>query len=155
MPDDQYDDDLDTDDDDLEERQPNPVRKQMRKLERELRDVRKQAEEGEAARRELAFIRAGVDPEDPKARYFVKGYDGALDPTAIRSEAEAAGIIAPPPPPPEVAAHNAANGVGAQGLGGDPGDRTADYRAALGQTKSQAEVLATMTQYGSEIDNIV
>lgn len=153
MPDD-YDDDLD-DDEPEEDRTPNPVRKQLRKAERDLREARKQAEEGEAARRELAFLKAGVDPDDPKARYFVKGYDGTLDPTAIRTEAEAAGILDPPKPSPEVQAHDAANNVGAQGLGGDPGNSDADYLGALGRTQSQNEVLAVMRAHGKEIDNIV
>lgn len=48
-------------------------------------------------KRELAFTRAGIPMDDPKVGYFVKGYDGELDPSAIRAAAEEAGFIAPAP----------------------------------------------------------
>ena len=31
-------------------------------------------------KRELAFTKAGIPLEDPRIDYFVKGYDGELDP---------------------------------------------------------------------------
>lgn len=57
-----------------------------KKLEQELAD----------AKRELAFARAGIDPEDPKMRYFVKGYDGEMTAQAVRAAATEAGFLAPP-----------------------------------------------------------
>lgn len=75
------------------------LRDHSKGLERDLRASRAEAEQAkveaaEAAtlRRELAFRRAGVDPDDPKAKYFVKGYDGELTAEAIKAEADAAGI---------------------------------------------------------------
>jgi hypothetical protein len=47
-------------------------------------------------KRELAFTKAGIPMDDPKVGYFVKGYDGELDPAAIRSAAEEAGFIQAP-----------------------------------------------------------
>ena len=47
-------------------------------------------------KRELAFVKAGIPMEDPKMGYFMKGYDGELDPSAIRSAAEEAGFIQAP-----------------------------------------------------------
>jgi hypothetical protein len=47
-------------------------------------------------KRELAFTKAGIPMDDPKVGYFVKGYDGELDPSAIRSAAEEAGFIQAP-----------------------------------------------------------
>lgn len=46
-----------------------------------------------AAKRELAFAKAGIPLEDPKMNYFVKGYDGELSPDAIRQAALEAGFI--------------------------------------------------------------
>jgi hypothetical protein len=51
--------------------------------------------------REIAFLKAGVKPDDPKLSYFVKGYDGDLTPDAIRAEAVNAGFLPAPEPSPE------------------------------------------------------
>ena len=58
-----------------------------KKLEQELAD----------AKRELAFARAGIDVEDPKMRYFVRGYDGELTAAAVRAAAVEAGFLASAP----------------------------------------------------------
>jgi hypothetical protein len=52
--------------------------------------------ENVSLKRELAFVKAGIPMDDPKVGYFVKGYDGELDPQAIRSAAEEAGFIQAP-----------------------------------------------------------
>lgn len=44
--------------------------------------------------RDLAFMKANLDINDPKVKYFIKGYDGELTPEAIRAQAEADGFIA-------------------------------------------------------------
>ena len=54
-----------------------------RKLEQELNDLR----------RELAFSKAGINPDDPKMRYFVRGYEGELTADAVRQAALDAGFI--------------------------------------------------------------
>lgn len=51
-------------------------------------------------KRELAFTKAGIPMEDPKIGYFVKGYEGDLEPATIRQAAIDAGFIAPPTPQP-------------------------------------------------------
>jgi hypothetical protein len=48
------------------------------------------------ARRELAFARAGIDTDDPRMKYFVKGYEGDFTAAAVRSAAIEAGFIAAP-----------------------------------------------------------
>lgn len=52
--------------------------------------------ENATIKRELAFVKAGVPLDDPRMTYFVKGYDGELDPDAIRTAAVEAGFMAPP-----------------------------------------------------------
>lgn len=71
----------------------------------ELRDAadrgRQATAEAEAVKRENAFLKAGIDPDSPKAKYFVKGYDGELTKDAILAEAKEAGVLeerTPPPP---------------------------------------------------------
>lgn len=64
----------------------------------ELRRAKKAKEKAERElaqlRRERAFAKAGIDPDDPRTAYFVKGYDGDITPEAIRAEAIQAGFIA-------------------------------------------------------------
>lgn len=55
-----------------------------KKLEQELADLR----------RELAFTKAGINPDDPKMRYFVRGYDGEMTAEAVRQAALEAGFLA-------------------------------------------------------------
>ena len=54
-----------------------------KKLEQELNELR----------RELAFAKAGLSLSDPRLKYFVKGYDGDLEPEAIREAAVEAGFL--------------------------------------------------------------
>lgn len=70
---------------------------------RKQEQARKAAErERDEARREAAFLRAGIDPEAKGiGAYFVKGYDGDLDPAKIRAAAVEAGVLQPPPPSPQ------------------------------------------------------
>ena len=71
------------------------AKKAREKAERELADMKKQ----------IAFSRAGIDTDDPKAQYFVKGYDGEVTPEAIRAEALKVGFLqqeTDDPNPPEV-----------------------------------------------------
>jgi hypothetical protein len=89
----EYDDEFYEDDDQPQES--NPVRARMKQLEKEAKDLRKQVAEAQAAQKELAFAKAGIDLNSPMAKYFVKGYDGELTPEAIRMAAEEAQLVAP------------------------------------------------------------
>lgn len=91
-----HDDDYDDDGTDQDTGGRNPLREQLRKQEKELKALREQLTAGQQATRELAFVKAGVDPQDKKAAYFVKGYDGDLTPEAIKKAAEDAGFLDAP-----------------------------------------------------------
>lgn len=57
-------------------------------------------------RRENAFLKAGINPEESKQlSYFYKGYEGDLTADAIKAAAIEAGYIAPPPVDPAVQQH--------------------------------------------------
>jgi hypothetical protein len=62
-----------------------------------LRAAVKRAEktkaENEALKRELAFAKAGIDPDDTRMKYFVRGYDGELSADAIKQAAREAGFV--------------------------------------------------------------
>jgi hypothetical protein len=71
-------------------------RSEVRRLEKDRKELAKTTAALAEAQRQLAFARAGIDTDDPAAKYFVKGYDGELDPEAIRAEAVAARLIGQP-----------------------------------------------------------
>ena len=99
------------------------------------RDLENRAKEAEQQAAEMAsqlqsyqrrdtFRSAGLDPDDARVKYFVKGYDGELDATAIREEAMAAGFIGADAPMPEPNLTNDAlateQRIQAAGEGGEP-----------------------------------
>lgn len=86
---DQFDEDFS--DDDMENSQdPNDIKS----LRRAANSKKKLEQELLAAKRELAFTKAGINPDDPKMRYFVKGYEGELSAEAVRQAALEAGFLA-------------------------------------------------------------
>ena len=82
------DDDFDTNEvDEQEDASPRGLRRaanKSKKLEQELNEMR----------RELAFARAGLPLDDPKMKYFIKGYDGELSAESVREAALEAGFLA-------------------------------------------------------------
>ena len=68
----------------------------IRNLRKAANESKKVQNENAQLRRELAFAKAGLPLDDPKMSYFVKGYDGDLEPDAIREAATSAGFLAVP-----------------------------------------------------------
>lgn len=54
-----------------------------KKLEAELNQMKRQ----------MAFYQAGIPSDDPRMQYFIKGYEGELEPDAIRNAATEAGFL--------------------------------------------------------------
>ena len=79
---DNYSDDLDSD---IEE-------DSLPGLRRAANKSKKLESENQSLKRELAFAKAGLPLDDPKMRYFVKGYDGEMEAEAIRAAAVEAGF---------------------------------------------------------------
>lgn len=156
------DDDLDLEDEYEDEetpdppRQRNPVREQLRRAQKELKERRAKDADAEKAIRDAAFLRAGIDLDDPKQSYFVKGYDGDPDPETIRAAAVEAGFVEPPDPPPDAAAHAAIGAVSATGRQAPPDDGQPrfiqdpdGYAQARAQARDQSELLSVMDAWGS------
>lgn len=91
MTDNYIDDDIDSDDttEDVDATESSP-----RGLRRAANKSKKLESDLQAAKRELAFLKAGINPEDPKMKYFVKGYEGDLSAEAVRQAALEAGFLA-------------------------------------------------------------
>jgi ribosomal protein L12E/L44/L45/RPP1/RPP2 len=112
--------------------------KALRAENKRLKAQLKQAEpdvDVDTLKRENAFLKAGIKPDDPKAKYFVRGYDGELTADAILAEAKAAGIIAEPAPAP------APNGAQAQAGPGPEAaaDETASALAGIDTMRAAAQ----------------
>lgn len=123
----------------------NPLRARMKQLEAEAAELRKQNAEAEAARRELAFLKAGVDLDNPMSKYFVKGYEGPTDPDAIRQAAIEAQLIAPDNPvnTDEQAAWGRTTKVAANSQTAEP---PVDWATRLAEASSEAEVMAILAE---------
>lgn len=102
--------------------------------------------EFEAAQRQLAFAKAKIDVTDPKMGYFIKGYEGDLEPDKIRAAATEAGFLSTKQveiPPGELAGHQQ---MGDAAAGGS--NKKEDLTEQIRNAKSQEEVMAIMTQAG-------
>ena len=64
-----------------------------RGLRRAANKGKKLESENQQLKRELALFKAGIDTDDPRMRYFVKGYDGELTADAVRGAATEAGFL--------------------------------------------------------------
>ena len=109
------------------------------------------AAELESYQRRDTFRSAGLDPDDARVKYFVKGYDGELDAEAIRQEAMAAGFISEDSPMPQPSAMNDAlateQRIQAAGEGGDP-VVSPDLEERIKATTNQEELRALMESEG-------
>lgn len=83
--------------DETEEPQQQPQQRsnsEWAALRKEKRARGKAEEERNQAQRSLAFMQAGIDPADARLGYFVRGYTGEVNPTAIKAAAVSAGFVA-------------------------------------------------------------
>ena len=105
----------------------------------------------ESYQRRDTFRSAGLDPDDARVKYFVKGYDGELDAEAIRQEAMAAGFIGEDSPMPQPSVMNDALAVEqriqAAGEGGEP-VVSPDLEDRIKATTNQDELRALMESEG-------
>lgn len=137
---------IDNDDDLDEEQQPerSGIRQRMSALETERDHFRQEAEQVPQLQRELAFMRAGIDTTDTRLSYFAKGYDGPIEPAAIKEAAMAAGFLEAPQP--------AATAQDRQGLermaqaGAGQGGGPIDFPSAIKGAQTPEEVIALWTQ---------
>lgn len=138
--------------DEQTEQPKDPVRAHMRKLEAENKALREQAAEAESAKRELTFVKAGINPDDPKAKYFVKGYDGDLSVEAIRAAAEEASLLAPTRV--NESEKQAFNRIARTTAVGETSEPVVDYTAKIKSARSQAEVMQILAQARAEAESL-
>jgi hypothetical protein len=119
-----------------------------------LKELRKKAREHDklqaqlAARdKELAFAKAKLDLDDPKLKYFIKGYEGELTPEAIREQAIADGFLPKPEPTAPSGELTAQQRIAAasSGAGETP---SPDLNDLIRQAESPEEVMKLVSQAG-------
>lgn len=104
------------------------VRAALKRAQKRLKETEESAAEGAAAKRELTFLRAGVDLDSPVGKLFAKAYDGELDPEAIQKEWEP---IAPASSTTTTESTTTEQAEEAQSLSTEQADELAQRRAAL------------------------
>lgn len=121
----------------------NPLRQAFKQKEKETAELKKLLADAQEAKRELAFLKAGVNPDDPAAKYFVKAYDGELNPEAIQQAAYEARLISTPNNGDEAAAWKRTENV-AQGQG--TAQPPVDWNKRINEATSEEEVLAILAE---------
>jgi ribosomal protein L12E/L44/L45/RPP1/RPP2 len=84
------------DDDQQDEKYVQLSAKDLRALRKKARTADELNPKYAAQERELAFLKAGINTDDPKMKYFVKAYEGDLSGEAVKAAAIEAGLVAPP-----------------------------------------------------------
>jgi len=125
--------------------------KELRKQNKELeRAHAEQAAKAEAAERKLAFAEAGVPLSDPKAKYFVKGYEGEYAADAIKAEwVQFSGTSAQEPAPDHSDAIAAAQRMvdASTGAPSDDANKRQRYEDELAAARDEREVLEVIRKY--------
>ena len=127
----------------------NPIRDRMKQLEAEKAELRAELDAVQGAARELAFVKAGIDPDLPISKYFVKAYDGELTADAIREAGIEAGLLKDTQAESikqEAGTWNRSNQIAA----GSEADVPADFVTRISQAKSQAEVEKLLAEAQSQ-----
>jgi hypothetical protein len=129
---------------------------QLRRAEKKARDAETNLT---ALAKQLAFIKAGIDPDNDRMKYFVKGYDGDLNPDAMRAAAVAAGFLADTGQPPtqqltaeQQAALAASQAISAANPGSAPDLMTATQKLDEAyKSGGTAAMLAALAEQGIPI----
>lgn len=133
--------------DEVQESPPkSPLRARMKELEAENKAFKQQQREIEEAKKQLAFVRAGVDPEDPAAKYFYKGYDGELTAEAIKQAAVEARLLSPPEDPGIQAEKDAWSRTNQAAAGADSPTSLPELDDRLMKAKSSAEIMSILSE---------
>ena len=76
------------------------LRAQLEAALEEIQTLKSQVEQGSTAQRDLAFMRAGIDPTEGVGKLLAKTYDGDLEAEAIQAFAEEYGVAGESAPAP-------------------------------------------------------
>lgn len=97
-----FDEDFIEDDYEQQASDTNPVRARMKQLEKAVREKDALLAKYAETEKKMSFMEAGVNTSDPKFKYFIKAYDGEMDPDAIKQALVEAQLITPQSSPNDV-----------------------------------------------------
>lgn len=144
---------IEFEDEQVDQQPKDPVRAHLRKLEAENKRKDEELAALKSAQRELVFLKAGINPDDPKAKYFVKGYDGEMTVEAIRQAAEEASYI--PSQRKEIQQDAEAFGrVNRAATFGETSEPVVDYAEKIRKAKSPDEVMQILAQARQEAETL-
>ncbi len=135
-------------DEDSEDQGVRGVRKAQRATEAENKRLREENAQASADRRELAAMKAGLDPTDKTTAFFLKHYDGDPTADALKNAAVEAGVI--PEVDPAVATNVGAHTQMAAAFNG--GESTPLGTAFVGDKSMRREVPADQAPMWEEIE---
>lgn len=132
--------------------QANKDRKWVRDLEKRAKEASAAKAEADAAKRELAFLKAGIDVSTPQGKLFAKAYDGDFTVEAVAAAAEEYGVIeakSPEVPAEELAA------IERMGRAGSVASTAPalDAFEAINQADSPDQIIAILKKQGIAIDS--
>ena len=144
---------IEFEDEQVDQQPKDPVRAHLRKLEAENKRKDEELAALKSAQRELVFLKAGINPDDPKAKYFVKGYDGEMTVEAIRQAAEEASYI--PSQRKEIQQDaEAFSRVNRAATFGETSEPVVDYADKIRKAKSPDEVMQILAQARQEAETL-
>lgn len=129
-----------------------PDRKWVRDLEKRAKGAEQAKAEANAAKRELAFIKVGIDLDSPQGKLFAKAYDGDYSVEAVRAAAMEYGMIQPPEPEIPDAEFQTFERMSRAGSSVAEASY-ADPIAKINQAETPEEIIAILKQAGVQIDN--
>lgn len=127
-------------------------RKWVRDLEKRAKGAEQAKAEADAAKRELAFLKAGIDTDTPQGKLFQKAYDGEFSVDAVRKAAEEYGVLAPIAPEIPAAELDALDRVSRAGATSSNAGLV-DPLALMENAESPAEIIEILKKQGVVIDN--
>jgi len=150
-------DDFDTDYDDESFDDPDDsgtvqkMRSRIKSLEKQAKASVDATERANQAERKALFYEAGLDPNDPKAKYFVKGYDGEMTAEEIRAEAAEAGLITVTESSESVSTDEQAALGRVNNTAGSAESTGEDFASKISLAANEAEVMALLRQSGAPL----
>lgn len=144
----EYDEEYEPDESDSEDQGVRGVRKAQRATEAENKRLREENAQASADRRELAAMKAGLDPTDKTTAFFLKHYDGDPTADALKNAAVEAGVI--PEVDPSTAAHVTAQTQMAAAFNG--GEHAPLGTSFIGDKSMRREVPADQAPMWEEIE---
>ena len=137
----------------------NPAREQQRKMEKELKASKAELKaandaksEGELAKRELNFIKAGINTDSPQGKLLLRAYDGENSVDAIKAAGEEYGLIATSQTSAVANELSAIEQVSKASNGASASVPSSIFDEMKSAT-SQAEVLALYAKHGIPLDD--